>query len=72
MKHFALIAAFALGCPAQAETAPAKAARLLSALTPDTVASRVTLKDDDLEANAVFTTQLVYQEKKGTFRLSTG
>jgi hypothetical protein len=48
-----------------AESGGDKAVRQLSALTPDNVAERVTLKDDDLEAQAVFTTEPIYKEKGG-------
>ena len=50
-----------------AESRADKAVRLLSALTPDNVAERVTLKDDDLTAQAMFTTVPIYQERGGLF-----
>lgn len=53
--------------PVHAETAVEKTIRQLSLLTPENVAGKVTLKDDDLEADAVMTTEPVYREKKGLF-----
>jgi len=50
-----------------AESRADKAVRKLSALTPDNVAERVTLKDDDLTAQAMFTTVPIYQETGGLF-----
>ena|GEM_PF-1400087 len=55
----------ALPYQALGAAAAEKAARELEALTPENVAARVTIKDDDLEASAIFTTEPVYQERRG-------
>lgn len=55
--------------PSTAATAIEKVAQRLSALTPESVAAKVSLKDDELEATAVFDTQSVYQEKEGLLRI---
>ena len=55
----------ALPHPGLAASAAEKAARELAELTPENVAARVTVKDDVLEASAVFTSEAVYQERKG-------
>lgn len=63
----AIVACTMMSGVGMAESRADKAVRLLSALTPDNVAERVTLKDDDLAAQAMFTTVPIYQERGGLF-----
>jgi hypothetical protein len=60
-----LIGGVLLSSTAWAASPVEKAARELSTLTPDNVAARVSMRDDDLEASATFTTEPIYKERKG-------